>query len=230
MATSGMDGQLKIFDIRTYKPVHEYFTTSPANCLAISDTGALAVGHGPHVNVWKDAIKVKAKSPYMTHLEAGTAIQDIRFCPYEDVLGVGTAKGFRSLVIPGSGEPNFDSLEANPYQSKSQRQESEVHGLMEKIQPEMITLDPSIIGNIDRAHTETLKEERTREWEANNPKEKFVPRNRQKGKSSAAKRFKRKQGNVIDAVKREYLKTLKAEKAPPSIESSSALSRFNVSK
>lgn len=232
MATSGMDSQLKIFDIRTFKPVHEYFTTSPANCLSISDTGAVAVGHGPHVNVWKDALRVKAAAPYMTHLEASDRIQDVRFCPYEDILGIGTTKGFRSLVIPGTGEANFDSMEANPYQTKSQRQESEVHGLLEKIQPEMITLDPSIIGNLDRAHSDILKEEKRLEWEANNPKEKFVPKHKQKGRSSAHKRFKRKQANVIDSSKREYLKARAEDKNKEASKDSSfqqsMFSRFAV--
>lgn len=51
MATSGLDGQMKIWDVRTYKQLQAYYTPTPASCLAISQQGLLAVGHGPHVQV-----------------------------------------------------------------------------------------------------------------------------------------------------------------------------------
>lgn len=143
----------------------------------------------------------------MNHLQAGSAIWDVNFCPYEDVLGVGHAKGMSSLVIPGAGEANFDSMEANPYQTKKQRQESEVHSLLSKLQPEMIVLDPTDIGKLNRVSKEELQKRRREDAEEarqeNETKEEYKERKRMRGRNSASKRLARKKGrkNVVDQDK-----------------------------
>lgn len=88
--------------------------------------------------------------PYMTHTFPGVPVSDIRFCPFDDVLGVGHSAGLTSLVVPGAGEPNFDSLEADPYEGKRRRREREVNALLDKIPFDLITLDTDLLGKLDR--------------------------------------------------------------------------------
>jgi len=192
MATSGLDGLMKVWDIRTYKPVYSYrMKGKAAHCLSISQRGLLAAAYGPKVVVFKDALRMKQGMPYMRYMvQGGSNITDIEFCPYEDVLGIGHSKGFSSILIPGAGEPNIDALEANPYESKKQRQEHEVKMLLEKIQPELISLDPSEIRKVDRANDEVKQEEKDENMED----VEFQPKYKKKGRSSTGKALQRKKG------------------------------------
>lgn len=202
MATAGLDGQLKLWDLRSYKPMQEYYTPTPASSLSVSQRGLLAVGFGPHVSIWKDPFKTKQISPYMNHLQAGSAIQDVEFVPFEDVLGVGHRGGISSIIVPGAGEANFDALEANPFQTKKQRQEMEVHSLLEKIQPEMITLDVNHVGQMDKAPIQVLNKEKKEAWAAAHPAESTELKFRARGKNSSSRRHLRKKAkNIVDQKK-----------------------------
>lgn len=225
MATTGMDGYAKIWDLRMYRMVHAYTTLRPAEGLDISQNGLLAVGQGSHLQVWKDALGAKQHSPYLSHEMPSCRVSDVRFCPFEDVLGVTHDKGFASLIVPGAGFANYDSYEANPYQTKEQRQESEVRSLLEKLKPDQITLDANFIATV-RDHEQTIKASRkvaaerkaanalkAKGWveesdsgsddnEDGEGKERKLRKKKDKrkarGRSTAQKRWHAKQSNVID--------------------------------
>ena len=101
MVTSGMDAQLKVWDVRTFKPVHSYYTPRPAAGVAVSQRGLLALGAGREVQVWQDALRVKQRAPYLQHRLAGEVGHTLQFCPFEDVLAVGHDCGVSSLLVPG---------------------------------------------------------------------------------------------------------------------------------
>lgn len=205
LVTAGMDGKVKVFDLRKLTPLHTYFSKSPAKSLDISQRGLLAVGQGSFIEVWRDALISKQSKPYMTHhLPKGWQIDDLSFCPYEDTLGIGHSGGISSILVPGSGEANFDTYVANPFETLKQRQEAEVHSLLDKIQPEMIVLDPKQIGSVQRKSTEHQQMKSQQALEANRTAaimagKAVVIRNRTKGRNKPSKRQKRKQDNIISA-------------------------------
>lgn len=200
MATSGNDGHVKIWDLRTYKLLSDYYSFAPATSLSISQRGLLGVATGPHVTIWKDALRTKQTEPYMKHLVPGADIVDLHFTPFEDVMGIGHSKGVSSIIVPGSGEPNFDSFEANPYQTNKQLREATVHSLLEKLQPEMISLNPSVVGRVDDAPRSVIEKER-REEDAKNAKP--VKERNNRVKNQATRKYRKKQLNIVDSQKME---------------------------
>ncbi|XP_033119213.1 WD repeat-containing protein 46-like isoform X2 [Anneissia japonica] len=229
MATSGQDRILKIFDIRTYKPLQAYKIGLGASELSFSQRGLLAAAVGNVVEVYKDCCTSAVDKAYMTH-RCTWPISDLKFCPFEDVIGLTHSKGFSSLLIPGAGEPNFDSLEANPYHSKRQRQQWEVKALLEKIQPELISLDPGKIGEMDKVTMEQRFKERREYLGFEEDRKGFVPKHRLKGRSSAGNRQHRKQ-KVADHLARQKIKasinkTEQKHNKDEDSEYTSALDRF----
>ncbi|CAG0913241.1 unnamed protein product [Notodromas monacha] len=193
LATSSSDNIMRIWDVRTFGILHSYkLPVAPRN-LAFSQKGLLACSAGNVVDIYKDCCTEKAETPYLRHRVHRT-INQLEFPPFEDVLGITHFGGFSSILVPGAGEANFDAYENNPFQSKKQRQEAEVKALLEKIQPELITLDPAQVMKVD---TDSLRQnlEEKRKIAYVRPREvEFEPRKKAKSKGGSAKRTKVKSG------------------------------------
>lgn len=201
MVTAGMDAQVKVWDLRqNLAPLHSYGSFVPAHTLDISQTGQLAVGAGSHVRVWSGALAQKQRSPSTSAELPGWQLTELRFCPFEDVLGAAGSQGFSSLVVPGAGEANFDSYEANPFAGKKARREKLVHQLLEKLQPDTITLDPNMFGLMNRESKELYQGQsrERRELRAEQEQERSMAMNRARGRNNVRKRESRKRRNIVD--------------------------------
>ena len=162
----------------------------------------------------------------------GYQIGKVSFRPYEDVLGIGHSMGVSGILIPGSGEPNFDSWVANPFETSKQRREKEVHSLLDKLPPETIMLNPSKIGTVREAKKKEkpTKQEREDEMEAAVEAVKgFVWKNKTKGRNKPSKKAKKKQ-ELVAKAKRPFLEeqslSKKKQKLSEEVELPASLQRF----
>jgi U3 small nucleolar RNA-associated protein 7 len=227
MLSGGQDLRLKLWDLRTYKELHSYSTRQPATSISISDRGLAAIASGPTVTIWKDLFTTtpasppsKIQSPYLNWTsQSSSRIERVSFCPFDDILGISHSAGFNSIIVPGAGEPNYDALEINPYETVKQRQENEVKSLLTKLQPETIALDPNFIGNLDIRSAEQRKRDKDLDSPVVDPLAKLKERNRGRGKNSALRRHLRKKGgkNIIDE-KRMRLEEMRKERSEREIE------------
>lgn len=205
MATAGMDKKLKIWDLRKY----EVIQTLPghAKSLDYSQKGLLATSTGSFVQVLATSDS-QDYSRYMIHTMAkGYQVNKVLFRPYEDVLGIGHSMGLSSVLIPGSGEPNFDSWVANPFETSKQRREKEVRVLLDKLPPESIMLDPTKIGNLrsTKKKEKPTKEEIEAEKAAAIAAAKSGPQKKKtKGRSKPSKVARKKQEG-IEQAKRPFV-------------------------
>ena len=239
MVSTGQDLKMAVWDIRMFREVNNYFLRQPGASVAISDRDLTAVGWGTQTSIWRGLFnkssrdQEKIQSPYMGWGGEAKRVERARWCPFEDVLGISHDKGFSSILVPGAGEANFDALEANPYETTKQRQESEVKALLNKIQPEMISLNPEYIGKLDLVSAETRQREADLDRKPEDPILKL--KNRGRGKNSSLRKYLRKKGSKnivderrlkIDALRKDT--NLKARKKPKEAkeEVGPALARF----
>ncbi|KAL9105726.1 MAG: hypothetical protein Q9187_008666, partial [Circinaria calcarea] len=198
MVSVGQDLKMAVWDIRMFREVNNYFLRQPGSSVAISDRGLTAVGWGTQISIWRGLFdkslkdQEKLQSPYMGWGGEAKRIERVRWCPFEDILGISHDKGFSSIIVPGAGEANFDALEINPYENTKQRQEGEVKALLNKLQPEMISLNPDYVGKLDVASAETRKKEADLDRKPEDPV--LTLKNRGRGKNSSLRKYLRKKG------------------------------------
>lgn len=54
MTTAGSDGLWKVWDLRTFKLLNDYFTPSTPSRIDISQSGLLSLTCGSRMQIWKD--------------------------------------------------------------------------------------------------------------------------------------------------------------------------------
>jgi len=151
--TLGGDHKLKIWDCRMLRTLEDFAVTYCFDTVDISDKGLVAMGGGTNIQIWQNMFSSsKPSAPLMKYsLGYGNIAQQVQFCPFEDILGVGHSKGFTSLIIPGSGEANPDFYFADPHETEGHRKQRVVTTLLDKLPPDTIGLDLQIAGvNEDR--------------------------------------------------------------------------------
>lgn len=136
LITTGVDKTLKTWDIRNnHTPLGSIKPAYNVKCTALSDNNCLALGSRREVLVYKDVFS--HASLYLKHSLDGVA-SNLSFYPYEDILTIGHGKGVSNMIVPGCGDPVFDTNEDNPFETKRERREREVRKLMEKIPSALI--------------------------------------------------------------------------------------------
>ena len=158
-----------MWDLRKFTSLQSFKLDHPAVSLDISDRGLIGIGMGRSVQVLRSAFTQARDVTYLTHsirtpnaaLSAGAGaaaatkallssvkVHDVKFRPLEDVLCAGHSHGISSFIVPGAGEPNFDSFENNPFANLRQRRETEVQSLLTKLAHDTIALGKCCILNI----------------------------------------------------------------------------------
>lgn len=135
MATAGKDGKIKIIDIRTLKNVKTIYTPN-CSSLSFSQSGYLCASSPYAIYAWKNFFDDKNEFKVLPNYS--TEIFNIKFCPYEDLLGFTSYKKFSLISVIGSGLLEYDSSKDNPFITARQRQEAEIKSLLNKLTPDSI--------------------------------------------------------------------------------------------
>ncbi|XP_074320711.1 putative U3 small nucleolar RNA-associated protein 7 [Silene latifolia] len=235
MATAGTERKIKLWDLRKFQVLQ----TIPGNAksLDFSQKGLLARSTGSYVQVLRDSGS-QNYDQYMSHSMAkGYQLHNVTFRPYEDVLALGHSMGWASILVPGSGEPNFDTWVANPFETPKQRREKEIRAFLEKLPPEAIMLDPKKIGTVKprRKKNKPTRKEMEEEEEAAVAAVKGKElKNKTKGKNRPSKMVRKKQERFENAkrpfieqkMKEDELSRIKRQRIDEGAELPKSLQRF----
>jgi len=235
MATAGVDSKIKIWDLRKYEVIKSY--AAPAQSLDFSQKGLLACSNGSQVEIYRDFGGHDYRL-YMKHrMMKGYQVGKVLFRPYEDILGIGHSMGLSSILVPGSGEPNFDTFIDNPMETTKQKREKEIHALLDKLPPDTIMLNPNFIATVrapKKKEKKTKKEIEEEMEEAIEAAKNTGHKKKTKGRSKPSKRAKKKEEEVFRA-KRSFLEQSKEVDGRPGkkqrigegVELPKALQRFS---
>ena len=161
LVTAAADSSVKVWDLRnTYKEVSEYFSPFQPTSIDISQRDILGIAAKSSAVFFKDWTQHKQAKAYLKHNDIKRrVVTDIKFVPYEDFVGLGLAKGFASITVPGSCKVQFDTFTANVTGNKKQARENAVHRLLEKLPMETIVMNPNLIGKVDPTSRKILDKE-----------------------------------------------------------------------
>lgn len=239
LAAAHGDGVIQIWDLRNFTRCYNKRSDfAGITDVAFSATGVLGVARGNHVEMYQS---YEDKRAFLSS-KYNTTVQDLKFVTFEDFAIVGLQGGISSMVVPGSGEPNLDSNVANPFETAKWRQEQEVRHLLDKLPPQMITLDPETVfhvGKIENKHkerTDRLKKKRMIKVDANEQAQEQNDDNDNKKEKPGNKKvtMERKLRMMKDEYNRKLIEEktakLKAQAEAPAEENSDPLARFQREK
>merc|ERR1711988_1803934 len=118
MVSGGMDGRLRIWDLRTLRPLQQYCFSKNITCCDISPNGQLALGNKHTVHILKNVIG-NDDSILQSRTESLRGyLKDIIFSTNEDVLITGHSMGVESILVTGASSiteiPNKHKSNAKP--------------------------------------------------------------------------------------------------------------------
>ncbi|CAD7926569.1 unnamed protein product [Amoebophrya sp. A120] len=163
----GMNKKVQVFDSKIWNSAPEMLTTAGTNKVQQPMKKLNQVQRAKRAeqqaNLPALTATRRAAEPYMQQTFPGKFVQCVRFQPFQDVLSVGTSAGLSQLLVPGAGHAFFDSYGANPYETKTQKREREVHMLLDKVPHDMIVFNPAfdsrgtkhLVGNFKKQNNST---------------------------------------------------------------------------